>query len=106
MTLANTKAQMINLLKDPDNCVIALSGKWSTGKTHLWKEIRCDSDDGDVQKALYASLFGLSSIDQVERKLIETAIAGSDSHGDLMDGLTSLFKAGVDAASKYYPALR
>jgi len=51
------------------------------------------------------SLFGLSSIDQVKRKLIETAIPGVESHGGLFDGLKNLFKAGVKAASEHYKAL-
>lgn len=105
MTIAKTKEQLRYVLSDTDNKVIALTGKWGTGKTHLWNDINRESDDAYVKKALYASLFGLSSIDQVKRKLIETAITGSESHGDLMDGLTSFFKAGVNAASQYYPAL-
>lgn len=105
MTIAQTKEQLLHVLGDTDNKVIALTGKWGTGKTYLWDDIKDDSGDACVQKALYASLFGLSSIDQVKRKLIETAITGSESHGDLMDGLTSFFKAGVTAASQYYPAL-
>lgn len=73
MTIANTKTQLLNVLSDADNKVIALTGKWGTGKTYLWNDIKRNSDDAFVQKALYASLFGLSSIDQVKRKLIETA---------------------------------
>ena len=105
MTIGNTKAQLLHVLGDTDNRVIALTGKWGTGKTHLWNDIKHGSDDAYVQKALYASLFGLSSTDQVKRKLIETAITGSESHGGLIDGLTSFFKAGVNAACQYYPAL-
>ncbi len=74
MTIADTKKQLLHVFRDSDNKVIALTGKWGTGKTHLWTEIKGESDDAFVQKALYASLFGLSSINQVKRKLIETAI--------------------------------
>lgn len=105
MSLQKTKEQLIQLLGQTDNSVIALSGKWGTGKTHLWNEVKAGSDDDKIKNALYVSLFGLSSIDQVKRKLIETAIPGVESHGGVFDGLKSLFKAGVRAASEHYKAL-
>ena len=105
MSLKKTKEQLIQLLGQVDNCVIALSGRWGTGKTHLWNEVKAGSSDDKVKNALYVSLFGLSSIDQVKRKLIETAIPGVESHGGLFDGLKSLFKVGVKAASEHYKAL-
>jgi len=105
VSLKKTKEQLIQLLGQADNRVIALSGKWGTGKTHLWNEIKAGSGDDKVKNALYVSLFGLSSIDQVKRKLIETAIPGAESHGGLFDGLKNLFKVGVKAASEHYKAL-
>ncbi len=105
MSLEKTKEQLHQLLGQADNCVIALSGKWGTGKTHLWNEIKAESGDDKIKNALYVSLFGLSSIDQVKRKLIETAIPGVESHGGLFDGLKDLFNAGVKAASEHYKAL-
>ncbi len=105
VSLKKAKEQLIQLLGQADNCVIALSGKWGTGKTHLWNEVKAGSGDDKVKNALYVSLFGLSSIDQVKRKLIETAIPGVESHGGLFDGLKNLFKAGVKAASEHYKAL-
>ena len=79
MTIANTKMQLLNVLSDSDNKVIALTGKWGTGKTHLWNDIKEDSNEAYMQKALYVSLFGLSSIDQVKRKLIDQEIQLSTS---------------------------
>jgi hypothetical protein len=105
VSLKKTKEQLIQLLGQADNRVIALSGRWGTGKTHLWNEVKAGSGDDKVKNALYVSLFGLSSIDQVKRKLIETAIPGVESHGGLFDGLKNLFKAGVKAASEHYKAL-
>ncbi|MDP9604493.1 UNVERIFIED_ORG: hypothetical protein J2W38_004291 [Variovorax paradoxus] len=105
MSLKKTKEQLIELLSQPENNVIALSGKWGTGKTHLWNEVKDESGDDKVKKALYVSLFGLSSIDQVKRKLLETAIPGVESHGGVFDGLKNLFKTGVKAASEHYKAL-
>jgi len=105
MSLKKTKEQMIQLLGQADSSVIALSGKWGTGKTHLWDEIKKESGDDKVKNALYVSLFGLSSIDQVKRKLIEAAIPSVESHGGMFDGLKNLFKVGVEAASEHYKAL-
>lgn len=105
MSLKKTKEQLIRLLGEADNLVIALSGKWGTGKTHLWEEVKAESDNDKVRNALYVSLFGLSSIDQVKRRLIEAAIPGVESHGGLFDGLKNLFNTGVEAASKHYKAL-
>jgi len=105
VSLKKTKEQLIQLLGQADSCVIALSGKWGTGKTHLWNEVKAESDDKKIRSALYVSLFGLSSIDQVKRKLIETAIPSVESHGGLFDGLKNLFKVGMKAASEHYKAL-
>jgi hypothetical protein len=81
MSLLETKNQMIQLLEDQDNKVIALSGKWGTGKSHLWREVKKGSQDAKVQSALYVSLFGLASMDQVKLKIIQSAIpvAGESS---------------------------
>ena len=105
MSLQKTKERLVRLLEQNDNSVIALSGKWGTGKTHLWDEVKNASDDEKVKKSLYVSLFGLSSVDQVKRKLIESAIPGVESHGGIFDGIKSLFNAGVTAASQHYQAM-
>jgi len=105
MSLQKTKERLVRLLGQDDNSVIALSGKWGIGKTHLWNEVKDASDDKKVKKALYVSLFGLPSVDQVKRKLIESAIPGVESHGGVFDGIKSLFNAGVTAASQHYKAM-
>lgn len=105
MSLKKTKDQLIKLLAQSDNNVIALSGQWGTGKTHLWNEVKTESKDDKVKTALYVSLFGQSSIDQVKRKLIETAIPGVESHGGLFDGIKNLYRAGARALSTHYKAL-
>lgn len=105
MSLSKTKERLVRLLGQDDSSVIALSGKWGTGKTHLWNEVKDASGDEKVKKSLYVSLFGLSSIDQVKRKLIESAIPGIESHGGVFDGMKSLLNAGVTAASQHYKAM-
>jgi KAP family P-loop domain len=105
MSIEKTKKQLSQLLGNPDNLVIALSGRWGTGKTHLWNEVKDESHDDKVKNALYASLFGLSSIDQIKRKLIETAIPGMENHGGKFAALKNLLQTGVKAASSHYKAL-
>lgn len=105
MSQKKTKEQLIRLLGEADNKVLALSGKWGTGKTRLWEEIQKESDDDQIKQALYVSLFGLSNTDQVKRKLIETAIPGVESHGGVFDGVKNLFGVTVKALSTHYKAL-
>jgi len=103
MTFKKTKEQLSQLLDEADIRVIALSGKWGTGKTHLIDELR--TSHPKAKRAIYISLFGLSSIDQLKRKLIEAAVPMSDSHGGTFDSIKELFKVGFKVASEHYKAL-
>lgn len=96
MSLSTTKAHLIQILSDPDNKVVALSGKWGTGKSHLWREVKADSNDDKVKAALYVSLFGLASMDQVKLKIVQSAIPSADEHPSWWDNA----KKGWGAASK------
>lgn len=105
MSLEKTKKQLIELLGNADNKVIALAGRWGTGKTHLWNEVKTESKEQKVKKALYVSLFGLSSIDQVKRKLLEGALPDAAVGGGKLEVVKNLFKIGVHAAATHYKAL-
>lgn len=105
MSLEKTKNQLVKLLSTVGNGVIALSGKWGTGKTHLWNEVKRESKDEKIQKALYVSLFGLSTIDQVKRKLMEGALPDAALGGGKIEVIKNLFKSGVTAAATHYKAL-
>lgn len=105
MSLEKTKKQLIELLRNDDNKVIALSGRWGTGKTHLWNEVKTASKDEKVKKALSVSLFGLSSLDQVKRKLMEGALPDAALGGGKFEVLKNLFKSGMHAAATHYKAL-
>lgn len=105
MSLEKTKKQLMELLGQPDNTVIALSGKWGTGKTHLWNEIKKETKDDKVKTALYVSLFGLSTVDQVKRKLMEGALPEAAVGGGKLEAVKNIFKTGVTAAAAHYKAL-
>ena len=66
MSLQETKRNLIKLLGDEDNKVIALSGKWGTGKIHLWREVREEAKDTVVRGAISVSLFGLSDMNSAQ----------------------------------------
>lgn len=106
MSLAQTKEQLIALLAREENQVIALSGPWGSGKTYLWNQVKGQAVDETVRHALYVSLFGLSSIDDVKRKLVEAAVPGSrKANPAVIDGLKQLFEVGFKVAADKYPAL-
>lgn len=102
MSLSRTKAQLLKLLADQDSKVIALSGRWGTGKTHLWGEVVAASGDERVKASLYVSLFGLSSVDQIKRKLIESAAPGIEAHPNIWEGAQKAVTAGIKALSGFH----
>lgn len=85
MTLQTTKDQLIQLLEDEDNRVIALSGKWGTGKSHLWREVKEASGDDAVKSALYVSLFGLNEMSQVKLKIVQSALPSAGKNSALWE---------------------
>ena len=89
MSLQATKTHFIQLLAEQENKVIALSGKWGTGKSHLWREVRDESQDERVKKSLYVSLFGLGDINEVKLKIVQVAIANSKDFPGLWRKVTS-----------------
>lgn len=96
MSLSTTKKHLVELLSDPGNKVIALSGKWGTGKSHLWRVVKADSKDDRVKAALYVSLFGLINMDQVKLKIVQSAIPKAGENPSWWDNA----KKGWGAASK------
>lgn len=56
-------------LSNPTYKVIALTGKWGTGKTHLWRTLKTTRKD-----ALEISAFGVKNIEEIKRKLFQDSI--------------------------------
>lgn len=71
MTLARCKAALLHLIDDQENRVIALSGKWGTGKTELWKQVRGQTVDAKAKDAVLVSLFGVSTTTELKLKIAE-----------------------------------
>jgi DNA polymerase III delta prime subunit len=97
MSLKSTQDQLVQLLADDDNKVIALSGKWGTGKSHMWDEVKKTSENEKVKVALYASLFGVSSVDQIKLKLIQSSAKSAENYPALFKGMNQAYQTAVKA---------
>ncbi len=106
MSISDTKSQLLSYLANDDNRVIALTGKWGTGKSHLWNEIRSASTDEAVRKSLYVSLFGIKSIGQVKLLLMQDAIRARTSKeiGTVVNAVPKIVK-GLQALRKEFSIL-
>ena len=74
MTIAMCKKNLLQALDDRANRTIALSGKWGTGKTHLWKQVRIESSDPAIKLAASVSLFGVSSLNDLKMRVAQTLL--------------------------------
>lgn len=95
MSLKSTKDQLIQLLADEDNKVIALSGKWGTGKSFMWDQVKKTSENERVKGALYASLFGVSSVDQIKLKLIQSSVKSVDAYPALFKSMRQTYQTAI-----------
>lgn len=102
MTIEQSKTQLISLINNADLKVIALTGAWGTGKTHLWNEIRIESQDPIVKGARYVSLFGLKDINQLKLKLVQSALPIGGDSSSLTEGLIKTWKTSVKALKKLH----
>ena len=108
MSLEETKQHLIQLLDDADNKVIALSGKWGTGKSHLWREVKAASMNPAVAGAVYVSLFGMADMNQVKLKAVQSAIPKSEDHPAALEKLRTAFKGArkvLEAVHKGFAAI-
>lgn len=104
MTRENAKSELVRLVSDPSNKVVALSGPWGTGKTHLWNEIRGESASPAIQSSLYVSLFGVKDINQLKLKVVQSALPIGGSSQTLSDALGKAYRTGVEVLKKVHPA--
>jgi hypothetical protein len=102
MSLQETKSHLIQLLADGETKVVALSGKWGTGKSHLWREVQATSLDETTKGAVYVSLFGLSDIDQLKRKLLESVVPVAETHPGLWEGAKQALGSGIKILESFH----
>lgn len=74
-TFDHVKNSLIALLDDPDHKVIALTGLWGTGKTHLWESIKKEhySKTEASKRPIYISLFGARNIKDLKFRMLQNA---------------------------------
>lgn len=104
MSLAITKANFEQLIDDRDNGVIALSGKWGTGKSHMWKQVQKDSTNDAIKKALYVSLFGIKDILQLKLRIVQSAIPDSKTGHVAREIVTGAVRQAIKFAKSFNPA--
>jgi hypothetical protein len=102
MSLQETKSHALQLLADPEIRVLAISGKWGTGKSHLWQDIQKSSDDEAIESALNASLFGLTNVDQLKKKLIEAAIPAAEAHPTWLESAKRLASSSINVLESFH----
>jgi hypothetical protein len=87
MTLARTKVNLLESIADSQNRVIALSGKWGTGKTYLWTEVQKASKDEAVKNAVSVSLFGTNNISDLKLKIAQKLLPKIGEGGVISDSI-------------------
>lgn len=80
-TFSRVKNNLIELLNDPDQKVIALKGKWGTGKTYLWRVVEKELFKGKkvVKPPIYVSLFGAKTIDDLRIRILQNTYLRDES---------------------------
>lgn len=102
MSMAVAKQNFEILLADDDVRVLALSGKWGTGKSHMWKSVRDAAGSNGTKAALYISLFGLSSVLELKLKLGQLAVPLLEQKGPRMDAVRGAINAGKQALQSVF----
>jgi len=95
--------QLRELLEDPSNSVIALSGSWGTGKTYLWRQLeselkKASGPAGQSNTSIYVSLFGLRNVDDLQTQIIQAAFLSDDPKiRDTLKGSYSILGSSLKA---------
>lgn len=112
-TFKRVKDSLIALLQDQDYKVIALTGKWGTGKTYLWQSVATESfcRKGASKQPIYVSLFGVKSINDLKLRVLQNAYLkdassvkkvigdGSGIFRDVFDAIKSFTGFSTDGAA-------
>lgn len=73
-TYSRVKDTLLSVLKDPDHRVIALTGKWGTGKTYLWHAVKAELfSSSDSKQPVYISAFGAKTINDLKLRILQNA---------------------------------
>lgn len=82
MNRESTKENLLYYLNDTSVSVIALKGLWGTGKSYLWHEIKDEFHAIGGNDHLYASCFGLESLEQIKSALFQNFLGRAEKTVD------------------------
>ncbi len=102
MSMALAKVNLEALLADREVRVMALSGKWGTGKSHMWKSLRNASSDSEMKTALYVSLFGVATVGELKLKLGQSAVPLLEKKGPRADAVKGAINTAKQAAQSVF----
>lgn len=86
------ESTLTRVLEDDSISVVALSGKWGTGKSHLWKAVG-KNFKGNRSKPIYVSLFGVKTINELKLRIVQNASLNSDDkYKEYKQNTTSVLK--------------
>lgn len=94
MTIDDARACLQRLLDDKANQVVALTGRWGTGKTFMWNQVREKSADSAVRDAISVSLFGVADISQLKAKIVQVVISNASTKPKLIESAMPWIEAG------------
>lgn len=101
MSMREAHENLVQLLNDSNNAVIALVGKWGTGKSHLWTELRKSSSADWAKKSVTVSLFGAKSISELKLKILHAFAEESIKNPTLKQKLTKSIHYGAAKLSSF-----
>lgn len=106
MSIETVKKEITRFLESETPEVMAIKGKWGTGKTHLWNDLlKTNKDKIKLEKYSYVSLFGINSLDVFKYAIFENTVSrnliGKDSSienfkENLLETSTALGKKGLE----------
>lgn len=96
-TYERVKKTLEALLSDTDRKVIALTGLWGIGKSHLWKDLHKTSADGKVKSAIYISIFGAKNIEEVKTRILENGFLNDISDNKTLKVIFNTFGKGTES---------
>ena len=93
MTLEIVQSRLDRLLAEETPKVAMLTGDWGSGKTYQWKQaLERSARKGGRPRYAYVSLFGLTSLAEVRKRITEETISAislpgrSDTLGEAVEG--------------------
>ena len=76
MSIETIKSEITRFLESETPEVMAIKGKWGTGKTYLWNELLKENKDKiKFEKYSYVSLFGINSLDVFKYAIFENTVS-------------------------------